>query len=114
VCGFEEKLIVLLSPDNYFQGWMYWNFGFPSLCYLLLELGISIAILKGTVNDPTTFPPPSRSHGFHHWAFERLLSANLVPQPLTAAAFVTSGSNYPVVDVILFLGLVDIGVCSRF
>jgi len=61
-------------------------------------------VLKGTVNDPTTFPPSSRSHGSHHWAFERLLSASLVP--LTAAAFVTSGSNYPVVDALLGVGLV--------
>ena len=73
---------------------------------------MSLAILKGTVNDPTTFPPPSRSHGSHHWAFERLLSASLVP--LTAAAFVTSGSNYPLVDALLGVGLVmhsHIGVC---
>ncbi|KAF8808848.1 mitochondrial inner membrane protein [Phlegmacium glaucopus] len=61
-------------------------------------------ILKGTVNDPTTFPPPSRSHGSHHWAFERLLSASLVP--LTAAAFATSGSNYAIVDALLGVGLV--------
>jgi len=63
-----------------------------------------IAILKGTVNDPTTFPPPSASHGSYHWAFERLLSAGLVP--LTAAAFVTSGSNYPILDGILGVSLV--------
>ncbi|KAG6333993.1 hypothetical protein ID866_5098 [Astraeus odoratus] len=50
-------------------------------------------IYKGTVNDPTTFPPPSRTHGSYHWAFERLLAASLVP--MTAAAFVTSGSHYP-------------------
>jgi succinate dehydrogenase (ubiquinone) membrane anchor subunit len=56
------------------------------------------------VNDPTTFPPPSRSHGSHHWAFERLLSASLVP--LTAAAFVTSGSNYPILDGLFGVGLV--------
>ncbi|KAF8152536.1 mitochondrial inner membrane protein [Crassisporium funariophilum] len=61
-------------------------------------------VYKGTVNDPTTFPPPSRSHGSYHWAFERLLSASLVP--LTAAAFVTSGSNYPMVDALLGVGLV--------
>lgn len=59
---------------------------------------------KGTVNDPTTFPPPSKSHGSYHWAFERLLSAGLVP--LTAAAFVTSGSNYPIVDGLLGISLV--------
>ncbi|KAI6012255.1 mitochondrial inner membrane protein [Pisolithus marmoratus] len=32
-------------------------------------------IYKGTVNDPTTFPPPSKMHGSHHWSFERLLAA---------------------------------------
>ncbi|KAF9482863.1 hypothetical protein BDN70DRAFT_874450 [Pholiota conissans] len=61
-------------------------------------------ILKGTVNDPTTFPPSSRAHGSHHWAFERLLSAALVP--LTAAAFATSGSSYPILDGILGVSLV--------
>ena len=62
------------------------------------------AIYKGTVNDPTTFPPPSKSKGSYHWAFERLLSAGLVP--LTAAAFVTSGSHYPVLDGLLGISLV--------
>ncbi|TDL26038.1 SDHD, membrane anchor subunit of succinate dehydrogenase [Rickenella mellea] len=61
-------------------------------------------ILKGTVNEPTTFPPPSKTHGSHHWAFERLLSATLVP--LTAAAFVTTGSQYPVFDGILGVSLI--------
>ena len=70
------------------------------------------AIYKGTVNDPTTFPPSSRSAGSYHWAFERLLSAGLVP--LTVAAFVTSGTNYPVLDGVLGVSLVmhsHIGVC---
>ncbi|KAH7886535.1 SDHD, membrane anchor subunit of succinate dehydrogenase [Phlebopus sp. FC_14] len=61
-------------------------------------------IYKGTVNDPTTFPLPSRSHGSYHWAFERLLSAALVP--ITAATFVTSGSHYPMLDGILGIALV--------
>ncbi|KAI0942244.1 hypothetical protein AcW1_002922 [Taiwanofungus camphoratus] len=61
-------------------------------------------IYRGSVNDPTTFPPPSKTHGSYHWAFERLLSAGLVP--LTAAAFVTSGSNYPMLDGILGVSLV--------
>jgi len=81
----------------------------------VLELKTYPAILKGTVNDPTTFPPPSRSHGSHHWAFERLLSASLVP--LTAAAFATSGSNYAIVDALLGVGLImhsHIGVCFLF
>jgi succinate dehydrogenase (ubiquinone) membrane anchor subunit len=62
------------------------------------------AVYKGTVNDPTTFPPPSRSAGSYHWAFERLLSAGLVP--LTVAAFVTSGTNYPVLDGVLGVSLI--------
>ncbi|KAH0579109.1 hypothetical protein H2248_003263 [Termitomyces sp. 'cryptogamus'] len=61
-------------------------------------------VYKGTVNDPTTFPPPSRAHGSYHWAFERLLSASLVP--LTVAAYVTTGSNYPVIDGLLGMSLV--------
>ncbi|KAG1810562.1 mitochondrial inner membrane protein [Suillus subaureus] len=61
-------------------------------------------ILKGTVNDPTEFPPPSRTHGSYHWAFERIIAASLVPA--TAAAFVTSGSSYPVLDGLLGLSLV--------
>ncbi|OBZ77770.1 Succinate dehydrogenase [ubiquinone] cytochrome b small subunit, mitochondrial [Grifola frondosa] len=61
-------------------------------------------IYRGTVNDPTTFPPPSKTHGSYHWAFERLLSAGLVP--LTVAAFVTSGSSYPVLDGLLGISLV--------
>ncbi|KJA14228.1 hypothetical protein HYPSUDRAFT_49361 [Hypholoma sublateritium FD-334 SS-4] len=61
-------------------------------------------IIQGSVNDPTAFPAPSRTHGSHHWAFERLLSAGLVP--LTAAAFATSGSSYPILDGILGVSLV--------
>jgi len=61
-------------------------------------------IYKGTANDPTTFPPPSKAHGSHHWAFERLVSAALIP--LTAAAAVTSSSHYPVLDGILAITLV--------
>ncbi|KAI6001836.1 mitochondrial inner membrane protein [Pisolithus albus] len=61
-------------------------------------------IYKGTVNDPTTFPPPSKMHGSHHWSFERLLAASLVP--MTAAAFVTSGSSYPALDGIFGVSLV--------
>lgn len=65
---------------------------------------LATAVYKGTVNDPTTFPPPSRTAGSHHWAFERLLSAGLVP--LTVAAFVTSGTNYPILDGVLGVSLV--------
>jgi succinate dehydrogenase (ubiquinone) membrane anchor subunit len=82
------------------------------LCQLNPRLS---AIYKGTVNDPTTFPTPNRTHGSHHWAFERLLSAALVP--MTAAAFVTSGSAYPVLDGLLGISLVvhsHIGVSYHF
>ncbi|KIK89905.1 hypothetical protein PAXRUDRAFT_831745 [Paxillus rubicundulus Ve08.2h10] len=61
-------------------------------------------IYQGTVNDPTTFPPPSKIHGSYHWAFERLLSAALVP--MTAAAFATSATAYPVLDGLLGISLV--------
>ncbi|KAI0034805.1 mitochondrial inner membrane protein [Vararia minispora EC-137] len=61
-------------------------------------------IYKGTPNEATEFPTPSRVHGSYHWSFERLLSAGLVP--LTAAAFVTSGSSYPMLDGILGVTLV--------
>ncbi|KAJ4490377.1 mitochondrial inner membrane protein [Lentinula aciculospora] len=61
-------------------------------------------IYRGTVNDPTTFPPSSKTHGSYHWAFERLLSAALVP--MTATAFATSGTNYPLLDGILGLSLI--------
>ncbi|KAG2111584.1 SDHD, membrane anchor subunit of succinate dehydrogenase [Suillus discolor] len=64
----------------------------------------STAIIRGTVNDPVEFPHPSKMHGSYHWAFERLLAASLVP--MTAAAFVTSGSSYPVLDGLLGLSLV--------
>ncbi|KAK0189674.1 CybS-domain-containing protein [Armillaria mellea] len=71
--------------------------------------------VDGTVNDPTPFPTPSRSAGSYHWAFERLLSAGLIP--LTAAAFATSGTNYPVLDGVLGVSLVmhsHIGLDSIF
>ena len=76
------------------------------LCAALTLCGflLASAIYKGTVNDPTTFPPPNRAHGSYHWAFERILSASLVP--MTAAAFVTSGTNYPVLDGLLGISLV--------
>ncbi|KAG9020250.1 membrane anchor subunit of succinate dehydrogenase, Sdh4 [Tulasnella sp. JGI-2019a] len=61
-------------------------------------------ILAGSVNDATTFPEPNRSHGSHHWAFERLLSVVLLP--LTASAFAMSSSPHPVVDGLLAMSLV--------
>lgn len=51
-----------------------------------------LAVLKGTVNDATDFPTPSKSHGSYHWAFERLLSASLIP--VMGAAAVSTGSAY--------------------
>ncbi|KAG8990481.1 membrane anchor subunit of succinate dehydrogenase, Sdh4 [Tulasnella sp. JGI-2019a] len=63
-----------------------------------------LAILAGSVNDATTFPEPNRSHGSHHWAFERLLSVALLP--LTASAFAMSSSPHPVVDGLLAMSLV--------
>ncbi|KAF9003081.1 CybS-domain-containing protein [Cyathus striatus] len=70
----------------------------------MLMFLVVVTVYKGTVNDPTTFPPPSRVHGSYHWSFERLLSAGLVP--LTLAAFATSGSSYPVLDGLLGISLV--------
>ncbi|KDQ58287.1 hypothetical protein JAAARDRAFT_35097 [Jaapia argillacea MUCL 33604] len=61
-------------------------------------------IIRGTVNDPTTFPTPSKSHGSYHWAFERLLSAGLIP--LTGAAFAVSPTAYPLIDGLLAVSLV--------
>lgn len=51
-----------------------------------------IAILKGTVNDATSFPSPNAAHGSYHWAFERVLSASLIP--VMGAAAVSTGSAY--------------------
>ncbi|KAF8639025.1 hypothetical protein AX17_001777 [Amanita inopinata Kibby_2008] len=61
-------------------------------------------IYKGTVNDPTPFPTPSRVHGSYHWAFERLLAAGLVPT--TIAAFAASGTQHPILDGLLGVSLV--------
>ena len=78
-------------------------------------LVILLAIYRGTVNDATPFPTPSKAHGSYHWAFERLLSASLVP--ITAAAAVTTGSQYPLIDAILGVSLVvhsHIGVSNHY
>jgi succinate dehydrogenase (ubiquinone) membrane anchor subunit len=48
--------------------------------------------LSDSVNDATSFPSPSKSHGSYHWAFERLLSASLIP--VMGAAAVSTGSAY--------------------
>ncbi|TIA88823.1 hypothetical protein E3P99_02385 [Wallemia hederae] len=54
----------------------------------------SSSYVEGTVNDPTRFPPPNSAHGSSHWAFERAVSAALVP--IIGASFVTSA--HPVLD----------------
>ncbi|KAJ9474004.1 Mitochondrial inner membrane protein SHH4 [Pseudozyma hubeiensis] len=59
--------------------------------------------VKGTVNDPTTFPEPNAAHGSNHWAFERGLSVALVP--LVAAGFAKHGSS-AILDGALALSLV--------
>ncbi|WVQ70348.1 uncharacterized protein L199_008575 [Kwoniella botswanensis] len=61
-------------------------------------------ILKGTVNDATPQIEASRSHGSYHWAFERVLSAALVP--VTVGAAVSTGSAYPILDGILAVSLI--------
>ncbi|KDN37896.1 hypothetical protein RSAG8_09870, partial [Rhizoctonia solani AG-8 WAC10335] len=43
-------------------------------------------------------------HGSHHWAFERLLSAALIPA--TVSAFVVSPTAYPILDGVLAVSLV--------
>ncbi|KLT41997.1 hypothetical protein CC85DRAFT_261061 [Cutaneotrichosporon oleaginosum] len=62
-------------------------------------------IIKGTVNDAVAYPAPNKAHGSYHWAFERLLSASLVP--LTIAAGVTSPTAHPVLDGVLGLALLS-------
>ncbi|SNX85146.1 related to succinate dehydrogenase [ubiquinone] cytochrome b small subunit, mitochondrial precursor [Melanopsichium pennsylvanicum] len=59
--------------------------------------------VKGTVNDPTTFPEPNAAHGSNHWAFERGLSLALVP--LVAVGFAKHGSS-AILDGALALTLV--------
>lgn len=60
-----------------------------------------LAILKGTVNDATSFPTANKAHGSYHWAFERVLSASLIP--VMGAAAVSSGSAYVSFPVPLIL-----------
>lgn len=68
--------------------------------------------IKGTVNEPTTFPPPSAVHGSYHWAFERVISVALIP--LVAVSAVKHGAS-GILDASLALTLVlhsHIGVTS--
>ena len=51
-----------------------------------------------TVNDPTSIPTPSATHGSYHWTFERLIAAGLVP--LSVAPF-AAGSLNPTLDALL-------------
>ncbi|WBW71286.1 TIM22 inner membrane protein import complex and succinate dehydrogenase (SDH) anchor subunit Tim18 [Schizosaccharomyces osmophilus] len=54
--------------------------------------------IKGTVNDATVFPPPSKFHGSYHWNFERIVAIGMVPQvvmPLFA------GTSHPILDAAL-------------
>ncbi|MCJ1454108.1 membrane anchor subunit of succinate dehydrogenase, Sdh4 [Mycoblastus sanguinarius] len=55
-------------------------------------------IIDGTANDPAPIPQPSPTHGSYHWAFERLISAALIP--LTVAPF-AAGTLNPITDAIL-------------
>lgn len=61
------------------------------------------AYVQGTVNDPTTYPPPSATHGSYHWAFERALSVALIP--IIAASAVRHGTS-GILDGALALSLV--------
>jgi succinate dehydrogenase (ubiquinone) membrane anchor subunit len=61
------------------------------------------AYIKGTVNEPTTFPAPHPSHGSYHWAFERAVSVALIP--LFAAGAVKHGAS-GVLDATIALTLV--------
>lgn len=63
----------------------------------------SSSYIKGTVNDPTTYPPPNATHGHQHWAVERAISVALLP--LTAVAFAKHGAS-GVLDAALGLSLV--------
>ncbi|EGG06755.1 uncharacterized protein MELLADRAFT_35945, partial [Melampsora larici-populina 98AG31] len=58
--------------------------------------------VKGTINDPTSFPPPNKAHGSIHWTFERSLSAALVP--VTAATAIASPN--PLLDGVLGVALI--------
>lgn len=68
------------------------------------QTSLTTAILKGTVNDATTFPPPSKAHGSYHWAFERLVAAAIIP--LSVGAFAASPTAHPALDAILSATLV--------
>ncbi|KAH9462277.1 hypothetical protein Pst134EA_005128 [Puccinia striiformis f. sp. tritici] len=58
--------------------------------------------VKGTINDPTTFPPPSKAHGSIHWTFERSVAASLIP--LSAATAISSAN--PILDGVIGVFLI--------
>jgi succinate dehydrogenase (ubiquinone) membrane anchor subunit len=70
---------------------------------LPVSLCSDTAYVKGTVNDPTTFPEPHPTHGSYHWAFERFISVALVP--LFAVGAVKHGAS-GVLDASIALTLV--------
>ena len=72
-----------------------------SLLTLLLTV---LAIWRDGPNDATPFPQPSKVEGSHHWSYERLLAAALIP--LTGTAAVVSGSAYPIIDGTLGVSLI--------
>ena len=78
-------------------------FLFYGYCISMMTWDSATETYKGSVNDPTTFPPSKRSHGPYHWTFGLLLSAGIVP--LATAAFVTSGS-----PITLLVGLLGISL----
>lgn len=61
------------------------------------------AYIKGTVNDPTTYPEPNAAHGSYHWSVERGLSVALIP--IIAAGVAKHGTS-AVLDGVLALTLV--------
>ncbi|PWN54371.1 hypothetical protein IE53DRAFT_189665 [Violaceomyces palustris] len=47
--------------------------------------------IKGTVNEPTSYPTPNAVHGSYHWAFERAVSVALIP--MVAVGMVKHGAS---------------------
>ncbi|KAI4159009.1 MAG: hypothetical protein L6R39_000434 [Caloplaca ligustica] len=61
------------------------------------------AHIRRAINDPAPIPEPSPTHGSYHWAFERTMSAALIP--LTIAPF-AAGTLNPIMDAVLCAGLI--------
>ncbi|KNZ56300.1 uncharacterized protein VP01_243g10 [Puccinia sorghi] len=64
--------------------------------------GADAPYVKGSINDPTTFPPPSKAHGSIHWTLERSVAASLVP--LSAATAISSPN--PLLDGVIAVFLI--------